>query len=275
MGIGSKELTYNFIKRGNKIYQEDYPEFKAEIALIAQDSMVIDYNELEEQFSVVYKKMPKPSGIKIEPKNKSFKFSGNNSIAYFEFLNDSLMVEYAQNTQEFSWKKWWIESFEGHEFLILNQIPEPQPIHIDSVAEQFIKISTLDTETNSYELTPILKNTELLKNIQGKWEFSTKSNIDSQIPRPPMDKFFAFNNFKITEELVITNESEDSIKHQWFLSSDNQTIFLFTSRSRIIRTWKIIELLDNKLVLEMPDLFILNGSGTGRQPRVTREYVRN
>lgn len=258
-------------KKGNLIYFNDDVENSFKIISVNSDSLVLKDTSNNNQYTFVYKKLPPDyKSSSWNPINKNYEFIGNNGKAYFEFITDSLMLEYNLKTKLFSTKKWWLEEFENYNFLVLNQIDAPQPILIDSVNQQYIFLSTYDTNINQYLLKEF-QPSDIKKNLQGKWKL-----LKSGIPPPPSESLiFQFEKFQIISDSIFAGNSRIPFKEKWMQTGNGANILFPTEKSKYWRHWKIIELKQDTLVLEMPDVFALDSPDMPSRLRRIRTYIKS
>lgn len=258
-------------RQGNQVYFNDDIDNSFKIIAVNSDSLVLENTNNDNSYTFVYKKLPSHyKGSNWNPSNKNYQFIGNNGQAYFEFINDSLMLEYSKNTERFTTKKWWLQEFEGYKFLVLNQIDAPQSILIDSVDNEFVFLSTYDTNVNNYLLKKFPKK-GITEKIQGTWKLS-KSVLP---PPPPESLIFQFDRFKVTKDSVFAGNSKFPFKEKWLQTGNGKNILFPIENSKGWRHWKIIKLKQDTLVLEMPDVFALDSPDMPNRIRRIRTYVKD
>lgn len=258
-------------RQGNQLYFNDDVDNSFKIITVNSDSLVLGSTSNNNTYAFVYKKLPSDYiSSSWNPSNKNYKFTGNNGKAYFEFINDSLMLEYNLNTQLFTSKKWWLEEFENYNFLILNQIDAPQPILIDSVNNRFIYVSTYDTSVTNYLFNEFAK-IDITEKIQGRWTL-LKSDLP---PPPPESLIFQFDKFQITSDSIFAGDSRIPLKEKWIQTGNGKNILFPIEESKSWRHWKIVELKQDTLVLDMPDVFALDSPNMPDRIRRIRTYVKD
>lgn len=264
--IKTVKSSGKLVKNGDKLVFNEYIDHSLEFISIDSESLVFGNQEQIQ----VYKKLPlRYFAPEWNPIGKNYSFIGNKGQAYFEFINDSLMLEYNEKTVGFEAKKWWLEKFEGYKFLVLNQTDEPQPILIDSVENDFVFLSTYDTEINNYQLKEFLKN-DITEKLVGSWV-----RLYEGLPPPfPESMIFQFETFRVTADSVFAGDSINPIKEKWLQTARGEKILFPTSKSKRWRYWKIVELKEDTIALDMPDVFALDRPGISNENRVLRHYIK-
>ncbi|MCB0373720.1 MAG: hypothetical protein KDD31_11970 [Muricauda sp.] len=254
------------MKNGDKLVFNEYIDHYLELISIDSESLVFGNQEQIQ----VYKKLPLTYfAPEWNPVSKNYSFIGNKGQAYFEFINDSLMLEYNEKTVEFEAKKWWLEKFEGYKFLVLNQTDEPQPILIDSVENDFVFLSTYDTEINNYQLREFPKK-DITEKLEGNWV-----RLYEGLPPPfPESMIFQFETFTVNTDSVFAGDITNPIKEKWLQTADGERILFPTTKSKRWRYWKIVELKEDTIALDMPDVFALDRPGIINENRVLRFYIK-
>ncbi|WP_036382434.1 lipocalin family protein [Muricauda sp. MAR_2010_75] len=258
-------------RQGNQIYFNNDIDNSFKIITINSDSLVLENNNNDNSYTFIYKKLPSHyKGSNWNPSNKNYQFIGNNGKAHLEFINDSLMLEYNLKTELYVSKKWWLEEFENYNFLILNQIDALQPILIDSIDNEFVYISTYDTNVNNYLLKKFPKK-DITAKIRGNWKL-LKSGLP---PPPPESLIFQFEKFQVISDSIFAGDSRIPFKEKWIQTGDGRNILFQIKKSKYWRHWKIIKLKQDTLVLDMPDIFVLDSPGMPDRIRRIRTYVRD
>lgn len=268
IGVQSKEESFSFKRKGNKLYFSGLNDNVFEIVTLCKDSMVVQVNDTTRNLKFVYKRLPLKYSRNWDVRNKSFRFIGNNGEAYWDFFSDTLMIEHRIGQNDYQSKEWWTESFEDYTFLVLNQIDAPQPILIDSVSTESVYVSVIDQKFNNYELEMINSDGGIKEKLIGKWKLLN----DLPIPRPPESLAFKFEQFEIKKENITTGDEANFFKTKWFLSGDSETVLFPIENSRKLRYWRINELTNDKILLDMPDVFLHDMNQGFKQNRVVRTY---
>ena len=265
--IETVKSSGKFVKNGNRFVFNEYSDYSLELISIDSENLIFGNQEQIQ----VYKKLPLTYfAPEWNPVGKNYSFIGNKGQAYFEFINDSLMLEYNKRTVEFEAKNWWLEEFEGYKFLVLNQTDVPQPILIDSVDNEFVFISTYDTEINNYPLREFPKN-DITEKLEGNWV-----RLYEGLPPPfPESMIFQFETFSVTADSVFAGNSTNPIKEKWLQTASGEKILFPTAKSKRWRYWKILELKEDTIALDMPDVFVLDRPGISNENRVLRFYTRS
>lgn len=273
-GVNSKEKVFSFRRKGNKLYFKNSKDNYIKLISITKDSMVLQDIDTTQKLTLVYKRLPVKSPTTWNPSQNSYRFNGNNGQAYWDFFNDSLMVEHNDEQKDYHSKKWWLQKFENYTFLVLNQIDAPHAILMDSVGIETSFATIFDTEVNIYKMEKIESDVHMSKQLIGTWKQSETDSNGRFIPKPPESLIFQFEQFEITRDTVIAGDKLNPLKAKWILSGDTKTILFPIEKSRMMRNWKIKELTNNKLVLDMPDVFLFDRPGAPRENRVIRTYKK-
>ncbi|MDC6406173.1 MULTISPECIES: hypothetical protein [Maribacter] len=267
-GVESKEQVFSFKRKGNKLYFRGLNDNTFEIVTLSKDSMVVQVYDTTSNLKFVYKRLPLKSSRNWDVRNKSFRFIGNNGEAYWDFFSDTLMIEHSIGQKDYHSKEWWTENFEDYTFLVLNQIDAPQPILIDSVRTESVYVSVIDTKFSNYELEMIKPEEGIREKLIGTWKLSN----DLPVPRPPESFAFKFEKFEIMKENIHAGDGISVVKTDWILSADSETILFPIEKSRKFKYWKIMELTNDRIHLDMPDVFLNDINQGVKQNRVIRSY---
>ena len=255
-GFKSVKHSFDFNIKNDSIYLERYDENPLQLVTIDQDSMVLQASEAIQNTTWVFKRLPKPTGLTTwRPAKKSYRFIGNKGLAYFDFINDTPMLEYNSANPTFKPKHWAIENFSNRSLLILNQLDYPQPIIIDSILDGKVHISTMDFTTNQYTLDEIVVDSTTINTLLGKWVLEdTKEKVTPIAPPPLLPGFtdLPIQEMQITEDSIQMNDRLNTHSHKWLLSGSQKNIIFPNTSYREWGSWRIIEMGKDRLVLDMP-----------------------
>ena len=169
-----KLFSFEFTKSGNSIISKDKTHMGFNIESFSKDSLVLSVPQMEE-IKLVYRKLHnKNNKIKWNPTGKSYRFDGNKSVAFAEYINDSIMIEYDVDHENVSVNQWWQENFESYNFLLLKYPISTFPLLIDSTSSKKVHLTSLDDKIRNYEYQQQTKPKSL--DIEGKWNLTDKKN---------------------------------------------------------------------------------------------------
>ena len=242
-----KPFSFEFTISGNSIISKDKTHRGFNIESFSKDSLVLSIPQMED-IKLVYRKLPnKNNKIRWNPTGKSYRFEGNKSVAYNEYINDSIMIEFNVDHESVSVNQWWLENYETYTFLLLKYPISTFPFLIDSTSTKNVHLTNFDDKIRNYKYQQQTKPKSI--DIEGKWNLTDKKydTISSS--------FIPFSRNRI-QQLDI---SKDSVKitfgdfervknYGWSTSVTNKLIFLIDKEYAIL---KVLSLDHNEMALEI------------------------
>ena len=164
---------------------------------------------------LVYRKLPfKKNKIEWTPTGNSYRFDGNKSITFAEFLNDSIMIEYGQDHESVSINKWWLEEFENYQFLVLEYPTATVPILVDSLSEENVHLKVFDDKIREYKYEQLLKKDDFSE-IPGEWSLTDKEYDTLAEQRQDPLSINNIAHLKISEDSIELELDEFKIKKRY------------------------------------------------------------
>jgi len=244
---GRKLFSFEFTKSGNSIISKDKAHMGFNIESFSQDSLVLSVPQMEE-IKLVYRKLhTKNNKIKWNPTGKSYRFEGNKSVAFAEYINDSIMIEYDVNHESVSFNKWWLENFESYAFLLVKYPISTFPLLIDSTSSKKVHLTSLDDKIRNYEYQEQTKPKS--PDIIGKWNLTDKKYDTLSRSFSPFSRN-KIQQLDISKDSVkITFGDFETVKnYSWSTSVTNKLIFLIDKEYEAL---KILSLDSNEMALEI------------------------
>jgi hypothetical protein len=185
---------------------------------------------------------------KINFQNKAFSLAGHNYSDSIDFINDSLILHIGNkfNTNN-SYTNWSINSYKSFDFLVLNQFESP-PFLIDKSSAKNVSLKLFSTKILEFEMT-LLENINDTNGLIGNWvQFAA-------IPSPYhiQDKKDADirKHLRITKDNIEIKQINRTHIRKWKINSTNHFIYFPENNMTNFEVWKILEISDNKLVIEV------------------------
>ncbi|PKB42500.1 hypothetical protein AX016_0667 [Cellulophaga sp. RHA19] len=213
--------------------------------IFAKDSIIFNSLNSSKSYSV-FKKIPdQPKKATWNPINKSYRYSGNKSIMYADFVNDTLMIHYNGNNEKVSKNEWSIEDIGNLNFLLLNNNLYKIQIKIDSVINEKIYLTSYDNRTQKYVFEEQTKIN--LENLLGKWQIKNKNDLKK--PTPIIDPYWRnyIENLTVFKDSIKISSTGQNLTGKWELSGSGGLIFFY---GKSFRTFRILSLTEQEMELE-------------------------
>lgn len=244
--------TFDYAIRDSRLIFGKYrPTFQ-----ISTDSLILGY-EGDERVQILKRISPVFNKVKLRREAFRGTYVINSSIFpnykdTVSFLSDSIV----SSTQVFAGRnpKWGIVSYKGYQFF--NRYFELYPILlVKSFSEKGMSFYYPSIGSDNILTFTPLEGYRDKKSLLGKWQEISISPL--RIPPPPTfsgkprKKSELIYQLEISEDSLVLEHLGKTQKNKWELTSDGNRIYQFKGVYIEEEPWKILELNDTNLIIEM------------------------
>ncbi|AXG67973.1 hypothetical protein KORDIASMS9_00155 [Kordia sp. SMS9] len=235
-------LTSNTIKLGNEVENQ---------LKISTDSIVLSSMIDDKMYQTILRKLPKNSKtINWNPTGKHYKTYYDDTEAYFDFTNDSVMYSFSEATSILNTSFWRVENVDNRTILVQNNDGVFQVTYgvVDSLVNDKVYITDYLFQERSQVFEEVNKAYKKSPSLYGTWKLVYKEKLPLDSLRTTVP--FSLDNFekiRISKDSVYFVGKPFTRRCDWKYYENLETILL----EKANKTIKVSKVTKDSLILKM------------------------